>query len=79
MDTTKENYTEYKLVFQNQSDDSAIYELVRETKRYVFLINIKGTSFTLRVSKTTLKVRAFKTGKDGYSFEMPTATDLIKL
>ena len=69
--------TKYKLVFQNQSVASAaIYKLVRETDKYVFLLNIKGDSFTLRVSKKTLKVRAFA---DEYSFDMPTAIQLIKL
>ena len=70
----------FKLVFRNQSDDSAeVYRLTRETDMYYFLEKIAGSAFTYRVSKKTLKVKAYKEGEEGYAFDVPTAVSLIEM
>lgn len=71
--------TNYKLVFTNQSIDSAkTYELIKETKHFVFLDEIGKypSTFILRVEKKTLSVKAFHR-KGEYAFDMPKAIELI--
>ena len=71
----------YKLVFENQSIDSALeYEVARETLVYLFLRAKGGDPFTtFRVHKRTLNVKAIKVGECGYSWAMPSAVRLAKI
>jgi hypothetical protein len=71
----------YQLLFANQSIDSKErYELVRETKMYVFLKKItKEPIFIFRVHKKTLNVKGIKYGENGYYFDVPKARFLIKI
>lgn len=71
----------YKLLFANQSVDSKTrYELIRETKVYVFLREItKEPVYILRVHKKTLNVKGIKEGKNGYKFDIPCAITLEKV
>ena len=66
----------YKLLFANQSiDTKKRYELIKETKTYVFLREItKEPTFIFRVHKKTLKVKGIKVGE--YSFDVPRAISL---
>jgi hypothetical protein len=70
----------YKLLFANQDIDSAErYELVRETKMYVFLRPItREPQFIFRVHKVTLSVKGIKEGACGYKWDVPTAISLIE-
>lgn len=71
----------YKLLFANQSVDSKTrYELIRETKVYVFLREItKEPVHILRVHKKTLNVKGIKEGKNGYKFDIPCVITLEKV
>lgn len=71
----------YKLLFANQSVDTKTrYQLVRETKMYVFLEKIeKEPHYIFRVHKTTLSVKGIKAGKGGYRFNVANAIQLIKI
>ena len=73
------NTIQYKLLFRNQSKDSkgAIYDLVRETKMYVFLRQENGFH-TFRVHKNTLNVKGINNEK-GYKFDVPRAISLEKV
>ena len=51
----------------------------QETDMYYFLEKIAGSAFTYRVSKKTLKVKAYKEGEEGYAFDVPTAVSLIEM
>ncbi len=68
----------YQLLFRNQSFDSITkYRVVRETKMYLFLEEVtKEPTFIFRVHKKTLNVKGFKYGKNGYSFDVPSAVSL---
>lgn len=71
----------YQLLFANQSADSKVrYELVRETKMYVFLREItKEPQYIFRVHKKTLSVKGIKEGKNGYQFDVAAARILKKV
>ena len=68
----------YQLLFANQSADSKVrYELVRETKMYVFFKrNHKNPQYIFRVHKKTLSVKGIKEGKNGYQFDVANARSL---
>lgn len=71
--------TIYHLSIANQTY-SAEYELLRETKMYVFLRQItKNPPHIFRVHKKTLSVKGIKEGKLGYKFDAPKARILIKI
>lgn len=72
----------YQLLFANQSVDSKVrYELVRETKMYVFLREItkEPSPYIFRVNKKTLSVKGIKEGKNGYQFDVADARSLKKV
>ena len=74
----------YQLLFANQSVDSKVrYELVRETKMYVFLREITKepyqTPYIFRVHKKTLSVKGIKEGKNVYKFDVADARSLKKV
>lgn len=71
----------YQLLFANQSIYSTVrYELVRETKMYVFLREItKEPVYIFRVNKKTLSVKGIKEGKNGYKFDVADAIHLKKV
>jgi len=71
----------YQLLFANQSIDSKVrYDLVKETKMYVFLREItKEPQYTFRVHKKTLSVKGIKEGKNGYQFDVADARKLTKI
>lgn len=74
------NVRKFKLIFKNQTDDNAgVYRLIKETDNYYFLENVAGSAFTYRVSKKTLKVKAYKEGEDGYAFDVPTAVAIVEI
>lgn len=68
----------YRLLFANMSiSTKKRYELVRETKSYVFLREItKEPVFIFRVHRKTLNVKGIKPGDDGYRFDVPRAVSL---
>ena len=72
--------TQYQLLFRNQSiySKNSIYNLVRETKMYVFLRQENGFH-TFRVHKTSLNVKGIKEGKNRYTFDVARAIILKKL
>jgi hypothetical protein len=73
----EENKNQYYLIFKNQSKDtSTIYDVVKETDKYVFLTN---GIHDFRVDKKTLSVKGIKNGKDGYSWDLPKAIALEKV
>ena len=71
----------YQLLFKGQSiDDKTRYEVVRETKDYLFLKEIrKEPSFIFRVHVRTLNVKGIKEGKNGYRWDAPSAVRLTKM
>lgn len=72
----------YQLLFANQSIYSKVrYELVRETKMYVFLREIakEPSPYIFRVHKKTLSVKGIKEGKNGYKFDVADARSLKKV
>jgi hypothetical protein len=71
----------YKLLFENQSIDTKIvYNVVRETKCYLFLeVLTKTPCHIFRVHKKTLIVKGIKNGVNGYKWDVPTAVFLVKL
>lgn len=73
--------TIYQLLFANQSTCSNVeYELLRETKMYVFLRQItKEPPHIFRVHKKTLSVKGIKEGKFGYRFNVANAKSLKKV
>ena len=68
----------YQLLFANQAIDSKVrYELIRETKMYVFLRPItKDPEYIFRVHKNSLSVKGIKQGKNGYKFDVADARSL---
>jgi len=75
-----ETIQEYKMIISNQTDYEQKYKLIKETSMYVFLQQItKEPTFIYRVHKKTLNVKGIKQGKDGYKFDVPRASKLIKL
>lgn len=71
----------YQLLFANQAIDSNVrYELVRETKKHVFLRQIiEEPAYIFRVHKTTLSVKGIKQGKNGYQFDVADAISLKQI
>ncbi len=70
----------YKLLFANQSEDNkgSYYDLVRETKLYLFLQQ-PNMPHVYRVDKRSLAVKGIKEGKGGYQWDAPKARSLKKL
>jgi uncharacterized membrane protein YsdA (DUF1294 family) len=66
---------EYKLVFENQSIDSASqYIAIQETKFHVFLKQKHSSEkHVFRVNKKTLKVKGINNGPTPYQWDAPTA------
>ena len=68
----------YKLLFANMSvGTKKRYELVRETKSYLFLRELtKEPVFIFRVHRKTLNVKGIKPGENGYRFDVARAVSL---
>lgn len=69
--------SKYYLKIANQIEGE-IYDLVRETKMYVFLFQTNGVH-TYRVHKTSLNIKGIKYGKNPYRFDVPKASILKRL
>ena len=67
----------YKMSYGNLPiENSSVYNLERETKCYIFLHN---DIHLFRVSKRNSKIVGIKIGENGYRWELPNMTQLIKL
>ena len=67
----------FRIVFANQSIDKCnIYQLIRESKSYLFFID---GDYTLRVHKKTLNCKRIKEGENKYKFDSPKAIIVVEI